>query len=147
MKTNATYKIIGAVCLTGILSSLFLPFFQTITDGMQKETYRFVNQYQTMEGFLTTYNGFGSLFAIFNTCWSTLLFALMILFNIRSKPILFLGALFYALSQLFMLLDQLAAPFLLSAPDKLLTGYATLSFFEIALFICLFQLAKPTKES
>ena len=144
MRNNKTlyYKLLGILFLLGILSALFLPFFQTETDGMQREPYKFISQYHEPDGFLTTYNGFGSLTAILNACWSVLLVLIGFLFRIRSKPLVLTGLILCLLSHLLLLLDQIIAPYLLSEPDKFLGGYFLFTISEIGLFVCLFKIVK-----
>lgn len=144
MTTKATffYKLLGIIFLLGILTTLFLPFLQTETDGMQREPYRFISQYHTQDGFLTTYNGFGSWSAILNACWLTILSIIVFLLGIKSRPLVLTGLILCLLSHLLLLLDQISAPYLLSEPDTLLKGYFLFTVFEIGLFVCLFKIVK-----
>lgn len=140
MKTGASfYKIIGVIFLLFVISSLFMPFFQTITDGMEREPYRFIDQCRTENGFLTTYNGFGSLFGIFNASCSLALTTIILLSPLKNRILVLTGTILYLLSQLLMMIDLISAPYMLSDPDKLLSGYFLLSASEIGLFICLFK--------
>lgn len=148
MKTLSTfhYKLIALFLVSGVVLALFMPFFQTETDGMQREPYRFISQYQTQAGFLTTYNGFGSSFGIFNACLSLALTTIVFLFEIKNKTLIWTGLILYLLSHFFVLLTLISAPIMLSSPDKLLAGYAVLSTSEIGLFICFFNYANKNKS-
>jgi hypothetical protein len=146
-KPTFSYKLPGILFLIGILSALFLPFLQTETDGMQREPYRFISQYHTQDGFLTTYNGFGSFCGILNAGLSALLVLISFLFGIKSKPLVLTGFILCLLSHLLLLLDQIAAPYLLSEPDKFLGGYFLFTLSEIGLFFCLFKTVKRNKSS
>ena len=148
MKTGASlYKIIGVIFLFLVISSLFMPFFQTITDGMEREPYRFIDQCRTENGFLTTYNGFGSPFGIFNASCSLALTTIMLLFTLKNRILVLTGLILYLFSQLLMIIDLIYAPYMLSEPDKLLAGYFLLSASEIGLFICLFKCIPKIRKS
>lgn len=144
---TSIYKIIGVFFLIGVISSLFMPFFETITDGMGRESYRFISQYRTENGYLTTYNGFGSLFGIFNASCSIALTTIALLFVFKSRTLVLTGLILCLLSQLLMMLDLISAPYTLSDPDKLLPGYFLLSASEIGLYICLFKYTPKGNQS
>jgi hypothetical protein len=146
---STSLKIICTLLLVGILVSLFLPFYETFQyaylpfEGIEISSRPNPDQGGFFGGgFYTTFNGFGSIYALFNTVISGILVSAVISGNNfrslwRVLCLLFIGSLLW-----LVFLNCCVHPSLLSPSDNQLTGFFLLTGCEIALFIVTHKLSK-----
>lgn len=150
---SRTYGCLFLVC---ILISLFLPFFESSRPSILPFGFAEIGQHPKPQqnGFpggeyATTYNGFGSLAAVFNTIISGLLVILLFLSHFQKTMLNTLLGLFL-ISNGLIFADMLISPSLLSPSDTLLGGYYIFIVSEIGLFVLAYNRLKrlqPEKRS
>jgi hypothetical protein len=148
-------KLMSVIFFIFIIYSLFLPHYQTLTDGMFHDSFSFCNQYPNKKegffggGYYTTFNGFGSLNAILNVICSFLVLMMLLFERLTRKNFRYLFVLIIIL-QLLSLLEIITAPLLLNEPDSLKSGYYILRILEVGLFciafVCIKELQKQKRE-
>lgn len=134
-------KILSVIIFIIICCSLFLPQYETLTDGMMDDSFSFMSEYPNPDqsggffggGHYTTFNGFGSLSAIFNIVISFFI-TIMLLNKTISRKILLVLFILMIISLLLSLLDVVIAPALLSEPDTFKIGFYIVRLLELILF-------------
>lgn len=134
-------KLVSIICFIIVCCSLFLPQFETLTDGMLDDSFSYMYQYPNPDqsggffggGYYTTFNGFGSFVSILNVLIS--FFIMIMLLNERlSKKNLLSLFIFMIVLHLLSFSEVLMAPFLLSEPIRFKVGFYILRIMEMALF-------------
>lgn len=134
--------------------SLFLPQYETLTDGMLSNSFSYMSQYPNPNpsggfsggGYYATFNGFGSLNAILNVVIA--LFITIMLFFERSSRMMLISLFILMITlHLLSLLDIIIAPFLLNEPDTLKIGFYALRLLELTLFYLAFIELKKLRKS
>ncbi|TSJ46526.1 hypothetical protein [Fluviicola chungangensis] len=134
-------KILSITIFIFICCSLFLPQYETLTDGMMDDSFSFMSEYPNPDqsggffggGYYTTFNGFGSTSAILNTVVSFFITIMLLNGRLSRKVLLFLFILMM-ITLLLSLLDIVIAPTFLNESDKLKIGFYALRVLELALF-------------
>jgi|SRR5690554_386061 len=134
-------KILGITIFIIICCSLFLPQYETLTDGMMDDSFSFMSQYPNPDqsggfsggGYYTTFNGFGSTSAILNIVVSFFITIMLVNERLSRKILLFLFILML-MTLLLSLLDIVIAPAFLNESDRLKIGFYVLRISELALF-------------
>lgn len=132
-----------------ISSSLFLPQYETLTDGMFDNSFSFLCQYPNKDqsggffggGYYTTFNGFGSINAILNVLFSFSIMIMLVSENLSRKNLNYL-IIIIALLQMHSLFDLIAAPYFLNEPDVLKIGFYILRIMEAALLYLAYFIIK-----
>lgn len=142
-------KIFCVLLLCGIVFSLFLPFYETFQcahlpfEGIELSSRPNPQQGGFFGGgFYTTFNGFGSIYALFNTIISGILVSAVISDKnfrslLRVLRFLFIGSLLW-----LVLLNYCVHPSMLTPPDDQLSGFYLLTGSEIGLFIVASRISK-----
>lgn len=138
-------KNLGVIIFILMCCSLFLPQYETLTDGMMDDSFSFMSEYPNPDqsggffggGYYTTFNGFGSLSAIFNIVISFSIIILLFNERLSKKKLLFLFILMI-ISLILSVLDIIIAPVLLNEPDVLKIGFYTVRLLEMVLFYIAF---------
>lgn len=142
-------RIVGGLLLAGVISAIYLPFFESFSyDSTIDSSFSVISERPNPHqgghfggGFYVIRNGFGSIIALFNCGIGVLLF--IILFLTPSKRALVnLLLVLFLFSQLLMLIGMIAAPMVLSDPDKMLAGYFLMMACEIGLFRLVYRRIK-----
>jgi len=141
-------RILGSLLLTGAITSLYLPFFESFTESIIHRPLSIISERPNPHqgglfggGFYTTYNGFGSIIALFNCVIATLLYMLIFRKTPIKMPFNILLTLFIA-SHLLIIAGMIMAPFVLSPPDKMLSGYFLQLLCELFLFVLVYRARK-----
>lgn len=144
MKRNRI-RISRLTLLAILLSSLFLPYFETFNSAVIHSQNLVMSTRPNPQqsgffggGYFTTYNGFASPIALFNVVISILpvVYARKIY---SSKRVLTLLLMLFILSNLLHVVHMIAAPLLLSPSDTLLIGYFLMNCAETGLFILAYR--------
>lgn len=146
-------KYISLLIFIVLVWSLFLPQYETITDGMLRDSLGFISQYPNPDegglfggGYFTTFNGFGSLSAILNVICSFIIMIMLVLEELSLKifkSLFILIIIFHLLS----LLDIVIAPYILQDPSTLKNGFYILIIMEMALFYVAFVYVKQLPKT
>lgn len=142
---KSSIKILSVIIFTIICCSLFLPQYETLTDGMMDDSFSFMSEFPNPDqsggfsggGYYTTFNGFGSLSAMLNIMISCSITIMLLIERLSRKILLFLF-IFMIISLLLSFLDIVNAPALLSEPDTLKIGFYTVRLLEMVLFYLAF---------
>lgn len=134
-------KLVSVIIFITICCSLFLPQYETLTDGMLDDSFSFVSQYPNPDqsggffggGYYTTFNGFGSFNTILNVIISFFIIIMILIKRLSRKILLSLFMLMIVL-HLLSLLELIIASYLLNEPDALKIGFYILRIMEVALF-------------
>ena len=138
---KSSIKLVSILFFIIICSSLFLPQYETLTDGMLDDLFSFMSQYPNPDqsggffggGYYTTFNGLGSLNAILNVIIS--FFIMIMILNERiSRKFLLSMFIFMIILHLLSLFELILSPLLLYEPDTLKIGFYILRIMEMALF-------------
>lgn len=147
-------KIFCVLLLVGIVASLFLPFYETFQYAyLPFEGIELSNRPNPQQGgffgggFYTTFNGFGSIYALFNAFISGILVSAVISGKnfrslLRVLRLLFMGSLLW-----LVLLNYCVHPSMLTPPDDQLGGFYLLTSCEIVLFILASRISKVVVKS
>jgi uncharacterized membrane protein len=108
---------------------------------MLDDSFSFMSQYPNPDqsgglfggGFYTTFNGFGSLNAILNVICSFFIMIMLLLESLSRKTLRYLF-IFLIILLFITLIEIIIAPFLLSDPVRLKSGFYILRIMEVALF-------------
>lgn len=144
--TSPFLKIFAFLLFVGVICSFAFPFYESSTDGMTGESFMIEGLRKDEEGYWTTFNGFGSLFAYFNALLSAILLCVILAGNdsyLIPRTVLWL----HLGSHLLVLMGNCVAGTMLSPPDNLLQGYALLSVCVAALLACAFVAAQQQRNS
>ena len=150
----SSIKILSIIIFIIICCSLFLPQYETLTDGMLDDAFSFLSQYPNPDqsggfsggGYYSIYNGFGSLNAILNVICSFLIMIMLLNKRLSRKILRYLFILMIIL-QLLSLIEIFIAPFLLSEADTFKSGYYILRIMEVALFYIAFVYVKDLDKT
>ena len=134
-------KVVSVICFIVICCSLFLPQYETLTDGMLDDSFSYMSQYPNPDqsggffggGYYTTFNGFGSFMSILNVLISFFLMIMLLIDRISRKNLVSLF-IFMIVVHLLSFSEVLFAPVLLSEPIRLKVGFYFLRIMEMALF-------------
>ncbi len=137
----SSIKILSIIIFIIICCSLFLPQYETLTDGMLDEAFSFLSQYPNPDqsggfsggGYYSIYNGFGSINTILTVIISFFI-TIMILNERLSRKLILSLIVFMIILYLLSFLEVIMAPFLLSDPDRLKIGFYNVRLLEMALF-------------
>lgn len=133
------FRSLGCLFLTGVIAAFFLPFFESFDESIIHRPLSIISERENPQeghfggGYYTTYNGFGSLLALFNFGISIFLFAFLFVQTPKKVFVNTLLALFL-LSHLLVFIGMILAPLVLTPAITLLLGYFVLTIFEIGLF-------------
>lgn len=138
---KSSIKIVSVIIFIAICCCLFLPQYETLTDGMSDDSISFISQYPNPDqsggffggGHYTTFNGLGSLSTILNVVISFLVTFMLFIERSSRKILLSLFVLMIIL-HLSSLLAIIIAPFLLNEPKTLKIGFYAVGLLELALF-------------
>lgn len=139
-------RVLGGMLLAGIIIALYLPFFESFNnESIIHRPLSIISERPNPHqgghfggGFYTTYNGFGSVLALFNFGLSALLFIL--LFRKDSIKTTFNTLLsLFILSHILIFIGMIMAPFILSPSDKMLNGYFLQTICETSLFVLVYK--------
>lgn len=147
-------KFSSVILFILIVCSLFLPQFETLTDGMLDDAFSFLSQYPNPDqsggfsggGYYAIYNGFGSFNAIFNVICSFLIMIMLLKERLSRKKLRYLIILMLVFL-LLSLFEIVVAPFLLSEADTFKSGYYILRILEVALFYIAFVYVKDLDKT
>lgn len=141
-------RILGGLFFAGMITALFLPFFESFTEAIIHRPLSIISERPNPHqgghfggGFYTTYNGFGSVIALFNIGIALFLFNMLFL-TPSKRMVVKVFLTFFLLSHALIFLGMIAAPFVLSPPDKMLSGYFVFTASEIGLFRVVYWLVK-----
>lgn len=138
---KSSIKLLSVITFIAICCSLFLPQYETLTDGMLDDSFSFMSQYPNPDqsgglfggGFYTTFNGFGSFNTILNVLFS--FFIMIMILNDRiSREILLSVFILMIILHLLSLAEIIIAPYLLREPDTLKIGFYIIRIMEMTLF-------------
>lgn len=141
-------RIVGSLLLAGATLALFLPFLESFTESIIHRPLSIISERPNPQqggffggGFYTTYNGFGSIIALFNCVITTLLYILIYSKTPIKTPFNTLLTLFIV-SHLLIFAGMIMAPFVLTPPDEMLSGYFLQLFCEFSLFLLVYKARK-----
>lgn len=140
-------KLFIILAFIGMVGSVFLPFYASTSDGVFYSHFVVLGSYQKQEDYFSIYNGFNSLFALFNLCSSLIIILLTFILktSIRTKAVILLSILICSL--ILITLGTVTSGLMLSPSDRLLPGFYIMVICEVIILVWLFNLASHQKES
>lgn len=142
IKSAKIQKLAILILFIGMIQSLFLPFYASSADGLFYSRFVVLGILKESDDYFSIYNGFNSLFGIFNLFCSTII--ILITFFVPTKSKVFSIILLVTLISSLLLkgIEMATSGFVLSPPDKLLTGFYVFTFSEAFIIFFLFKQKK-----
>lgn len=141
IKSTGIQKLTFIVLFTGMIISIFFPFYASTSEGLFFNRYTVMGEYIKNEDYFSIYNGFNSIFALFNITCTFIIILLFFLANLKLRSLAIILTSIFICSLIMVGIGQIASGFVLSPPDNLLSGFYILLICETLILICIFKLS------
>ncbi|WP_341903057.1 hypothetical protein [Fluviicola taffensis] len=144
IKSIKIQKLTILLLFIGMTASLFLPFYAATSDGMFYSQFTVLGDFYESGDYFSIYNGFNSLFGMFNLFCTSVIILLRFFAPAKSKVFSIILLVILICSLLFKGIEMATSEYVLSPPDKLLAGFYVFTLCEAFIVFLLF---KQNKQS